>query len=72
MDGKFNISKESGGLIKIAYYDDESDVTKLTDLEHLSEDFNKLHEDFRGKIESQEVIISMDDLPNANDNEIIL
>ena len=72
LDGKFNISKESGGLIKIAYYDDESDVTKLTDLEHLSEDFNKLHEDFRGKIESREVIISMDDLPNANDNEIIL
>ena len=27
---------------------------------------------FRGKIESREVIISMDDLPNANDNEIIL
>jgi hypothetical protein len=72
LDGKFNISKESGSLIKIAYYDDESDVTKLTDLEHLSEDFNKLHEDFRGKIESREVIISMDDLPNANDNEIIL
>ena len=72
LDGKFNISKESGGLIKIAYYDDESDVTKLTDLEHLSEDFNKLHEDFRGTIESQEVIISMDDLQNANDNEIIL
>ena len=52
--------------------DVRKDVTKLTDLEHLSEDFNKLHEDFRGKIESQEVIISMDDLPNANDNEIIL
>lgn len=72
LDGEFNISKESDDLIKIAYYDDDSDMTKLTDLEHLSEDFEKLHDVFRGKIESQEVILSADDLLNVNNNEIIL
>lgn len=72
LDGKFNISKESDGLIKIAYYNDDSDMTKLTDLEHLSEDFEKLHEDFRSKIKEQEIILNLGDFPNTNDNEMTL
>ena len=69
LDGKFDISKESDSLIKIAYYDvDGSDMTKLTDLEHLSEDFEKLHEAFCNKIDEQEVILSTDDLPNVDNN----
>lgn len=73
LDGKFDISKESDGLIKIAYYDvDGSDMTKLTDLEHLSEDFEKLHDDFRGKIKEQEITLNLGDFPNTNGNEITL
>ena len=69
LDGKFDISKESDDLIKIAYYNaDGSDMTKLTDLEHLSEDFEKLHEASCNKIEEQEVILSADDLPNVDNN----
>ena len=72
LDGKFDISKESDGLIKIAYYNaDGSDMTKLTDLEHLSEDFENLHNLFLGKIEESEVILSTDDLPNV-DNQMTL
>lgn len=72
LDGKFDISKESDGLIKIAYYNvDGSDMTKLTDLEHLSEDFNNLHEAFLSKIEEPEVILSTDDLPTV-DNDMTL
>lgn len=72
LDGKFDISKESDGLIKIAYYNvDGSDMTKLTDLEHLSEDFNNLHEAFLNKIEEPEVILSTDDLPIV-DNDMTL
>lgn len=69
LDGKFDISKESDDIVKIAYYDaDGSDMTKLTDLEHLSEDFETLREVFRNKIEEQEVIISVDDLPTAEND----
>lgn len=69
LDGKFDISKESDGIVKIAYYGvDGSDMTKLTDLEHLSEDFENLHEAFCNKIEEQEVILNTDDLPNVGNN----
>ena len=72
MDGKFNISKESDGLIKIAYYNDDLDMTKLTDLGHLSEDFEKLHEDFQDKIKEQEITLNLGDFPNTNGNEMTL
>lgn len=69
LDGKFDISKESDGIVKIAYYDvDGSDMTKLTDLEHLSEDFENLHEMFLNKIEDREIILSTDDLPTAGND----
>ena len=69
LDGKFDISKESDGMVKIAYYDvDGSDMTKLTDLEHLSEDFENLHEMFLNKIEDREIILSTDDLPTAGND----
>lgn len=72
LDGKFDISKESDGLIKIAYYNDDLDMAKLTDLEHLSEDFEKLHEDFQDKIKEQEITLNLGDFPNTDGNEITL
>ena len=47
-------------------------MTKLIDLGHLSEDFEKLHEDFQDKIKEQEITLNLGDFPNTNGNEMTL